>query len=283
MRFAPQYDRYMHQDPWLFQFQSPEKIVQCITSCTGPHFLGTGCHRIDICPPAFWSFSIHLTNTVLEVEQEHCLTFLNVGKEVKFWDEEGDSLPYEIEVHWKREPTHMLPEFFVPLAGDVIWNVESCQGGVTECWKKKVVHVNVSTNEYLSVHVNNNDWVESLLSLLKVSNSIWMLHVVTCTVDSAKPSGCQPSTSLCIRHIDGVMAGARRFLEGINERQMQSEGNLTSWGISILSLRNCLYTPSSTKYAHLWLNPGSVVLFDPTFHLRRKFTLMAMNNPRLPC
>jgi hypothetical protein len=68
-------------------------------SCTGPHVLGTGCHRIDICPPAFWSFSIRSTDTALEVEREHCLTFLNVGREVKFWDEEGDSLPYEIEVH----------------------------------------------------------------------------------------------------------------------------------------------------------------------------------------
>lgn len=43
------------------------------------------------------------------------------------------------------------------------------------------------------------------------------------------------------------------------------------WGIA------CMHPPLQ-KYTHLWPNPGSIALFDTTFHLRWKFSSMAMNN-----
>jgi hypothetical protein len=46
---------------------------------------------------------------------------------------------------------------------------------------------------------------------------------------------------------------------------------LTSWTISESYVaKYALYFNSSTKYAHPWLNPGSVLLFDTRLRVRRK-------------
>ena len=121
-------------------------VIQCILTVSRTHLGSAGCNWIDLCPTAFSSFSICLTNEVVEVEGKGGLACHDMSREVEFRDKEIEGfVAGMIRAHPVRVLIHLLPDIDTPLAGDVIGHYNLDNLGTPKAQEKNVVHVHVTS------------------------------------------------------------------------------------------------------------------------------------------
>jgi hypothetical protein len=104
---------------------------------------------------------------------------------VEFWHEKHDVFLAVLELDaFVVEDLHTLPDIFVPLARNIVGDVEALERAASEAHEEHIVHVKIPI--YLcsgkSERVIETD---TPFSLLQIAHGIWALHVVSGAVDRA--------------------------------------------------------------------------------------------------
>lgn len=102
-----------------------EMVIDGLAIRRGTHLLGGRRNRINVGPPAFGGLSVSPSHAASQVKRIRRVTFFDMGRQVKFWDEKDKRFAFTVNLNISRHIRHASPEIDGPLACDVVGHHEA--------------------------------------------------------------------------------------------------------------------------------------------------------------
>lgn len=189
-----------------------EVIIKHLATRCWTHLLCLRGDWVDIRPTLFWCFTICSSNTLSEIEWESSLTGSNMSWQMELWDEECDFLTHMVKMEVVGEHHHAFSYMDAPLADDVIWHYESGEFSVGYTREEEIVHISISSRDNQQSNGSLEPHRYWLFAFLKVTNRVWLFHIVPNAVNHTDTRDCQVCRVTSVSVFDSMVFNTSRFL-----------------------------------------------------------------------